>query len=147
MFVREILAHKGREVKSVEGIDTLEVAAAVMRTDRVGALVVRDEMGRLKGLLSEQHVVWAIADTGARALSLPVAQVMETDLLTCTPDDTVARVARLMTERRARHVPVVANDKVTGIISIGDLVKARFEEFELERGTLRDLAMSRQLGS
>ena len=145
MFVREILARKGKDIKSVEAIDTVETAAAVMRTERVGALIVRDSTGTLIGLLSEQNIVWAIADIGQRALGQSVAQVMDSQPLTCSPDDTVARVARQMTERRARHAPVVEGGKVKGIISIGDIVKARMEEMELERDTLRDLAMSNRL--
>ena len=70
---------------------------------------------------------------------------MDSQPLTCSPDDTVARVARQMTERRARHAPVVEGGKVKGIISIGDIVKARMEEIELERDTLRDLAMSARI--
>ena len=145
MFVREILARKGKDIKSVEAVDSLETAAAVMRTERVGALIVRDATGTLIGLLSEQHIVWALADSGQRALGLTVAQAMEGRPLTCSPDDTVARVSRLMTERRARHAPVVEAGKVQGIISIGDIVKARMEEIELERDTLRDLALSARI--
>lgn len=145
MFVREILARKGRDVKTVEAVDSVETASAVMRTERVGALVVRDSTGKLIGLLSEQNIVWAVADAGPRALAMSVSQIMESNPVTCTPEDTVARTARLMTERRARHAPVIEGGKVQGIISIGDIVKSRMEEMELERDTLRDLAMSNRI--
>lgn len=147
MFVREILARKGREVKRVRPTEALEVAAALMRLEQIGAVVVTSDDGKLVGVLSEKDVVRGIVDCGPRALRMPVSDFMERRPVLCSPDDTVAKIARTMTLHRARHVPVVQDGKVAGIISIGDVVKDRFEEMELERDTLRDIALSHQLAS
>ena len=145
MYISEILARKGNEVKSVAPGAAMETAAAVMRLERVGAVVVLAKDGALAGLLSEKDVVRALVDRGPRMLGLPVSDFMEDKPLTCAPDETVARLAQRMTVYRARHVPVVEDGHVRGIVSIGDVVKDRFEEMALERDTLRDLARSSTL--
>ena len=147
MHVKEILARKGSAVKRVAPGETLEVAAALMRLERVGALVVAEAEGAMVGLVSEKDVVRAIVDQGPRALQRPVSEFMEERPATCAPGDTVARAANAMTLRRARHLPVVDAGRVVGIISLGDIVKDRFEEMELERSTLRDIAMSNRVAS
>lgn len=145
MFVREILAKKGGEVKRVGPGEALEVAAALMRLQQVGALVVCEADDKLVGIVSEKDVVRAVVDLGPRALQMPVAEFMERRPLVCAPGDTVAKAANAMTLRRARHVPIVEDGRIVGIISLGDIVKDRFEEMELERSTLRDMAASHQL--
>jgi CBS domain-containing protein len=145
MYVREILARKGGEVKRVGADEALEVAAALMRLQQVGALVVSGPEDRLAGIVSEKDVVRAIVDSGPRALQMKVSEFMERRPLTCSPADTVAKAANAMTLRRARHVPVVEDGRIVGIISIGDIVKDRFEEMELERDTLRDIAASHRV--
>lgn len=147
MFVKEILAKKGAAVKRVGPGEALEVAAALMRLEQVGALVVTDAEDKMVGILSEKDVVRGIVDLGPRALQMPVSEFMERRPTICAPDDTVARAANAMTLRRARHLPVVENGHIAGIISLGDIVKDRFEEMELERDTLRDMAMSHQVAS
>jgi CBS domain-containing protein len=145
MFVREILARKGRDVKRIGADQSLEVAAALLRLERIGALVVCGEEDRLLGLFSEKDVVRAVVDCGPRALKLPVADFMDDRPVTCEPEDSVAKVARLMTLHRARHLPVLDDNRISGIVSIGDIVRDRLEEMELERDTLRDLALSHRL--
>jgi len=145
MFVREVMARKGRDVKRVTPDEPLEVAAALMRLERIGALVVTSDEDRLAGLVSEKDVVRAVVDYGARALQMPVADFMDDRPVTCASEDSVAKVARLMTLHRARHVPVVDDGRIAGVISIGDIVRDRFEEMQLERDTLRDLALSHRL--
>ena len=140
MFVREILHRKGHEIKTLRPDDPLEQGAAHMKLERVGALVVCGEDKKLKGVLSERDVVNAVVDYGARALQMKASEAMDTRPVTCSPDDTIATVARKMTLARVRHVPVVEDGEIRGIVSIGDIVKERFEEMELERNTLRDLA-------
>jgi CBS domain-containing protein len=144
MYVKEVLARKGHEVKRIASGQALGVAAALMRLERVGSLVVGqgDELG---GIISEKDILRAIVDCGPEALQRTVADFMEARPITCGPEDTVAKVANMMTLYRVRHVPVVEGGKLRGIISIGDVVKQRFEEMELERDTLRDLALSRSL--
>lgn len=147
MFVREILAKKGGEVKRVGPDEALEVAAALMRLQQVGALVVCGEDDKLVGIVSEKDVVRGVVDLGPRALQRPVSEFMERKPLVCAPGDTVAKAANAMTLRRARHVPIVEDGRIVGIISLGDIVKDRFEEMELERSTLRDMAASHQLAA
>jgi CBS domain-containing protein len=145
MYVREVLARKGSEVKRIAPEQALKVAAALMRLERVGSLVVAGSEGELGGIVSEKDILRAIVDVGPEALDRMVSDFMEARPITCGPEDTVARVASMMTLYRVRHVPVVEGGRVQGIISIGDVVKQRFEEMELERDTLRDLALSRNL--
>lgn len=147
MFVREIMARKGRDVKAVRLDDTLEVAAALMRLERIGALLVLGAEDRLAGLISEKDVVRAIVDYGPRALQRAVVEFMDDRPVTCGSDDSMAKVARLMTLHRARHLPVIDEGRITGVVSIGDIVRDRLEEVELERDTLRDLALSHRLAS
>lgn len=145
MFVKEILGRKGHDVKRVGPHENLDVAAACMRLQQVGALVVTDDDGRLAGILSERDVVRAVVDYGPRALEMRVSDFMQRPNVVCAAEDTVAKVAKLMTLHRVRHVPVIDQGEVRGIISIGDVVKDRFEEMELERDTLRDIALSHRL--
>lgn len=145
MFVKEILDRKGRYLKRVGPQESLDIAAAYMRLEQVGALLVTDTDGRLVGILSERDVVRAVVDYGPRALEMRVSDFMQPPSVVCTAEDTVAKVAKLMTLNRVRHVPVLDRGDVRGIISIGDVVKDRFEEMELERDTLRDIALSHRL--
>lgn len=140
MHIRDILHRKGHEVKSVRPDALLEHCAAMMKLERVGGLVVCSEEMALKGMIGERELVHALADHGPRALKMKASDVMDTRQETCSPDDTVAAVARQMTQRRVRHVPVCEGRKIVGLVSIGDIVRERLEEMELERDTLRDLA-------
>ncbi len=142
MYVKEILGRKGHDIKTVKPTDALEFAAAHMRLERVGALIVCDEKGKVVGVLSERDIVGAIVDKGPRALQMPASQFMDPHPVTCAMHDTIAKTARAMTQNRVRHMPVMEDGEIRGIISIGDIVKERFEEMELERDTLRDLALS-----
>ncbi len=103
-------------------------------------MVVIGGKGELEGIISERDVVHGLADHGPRAMEMKVAELMTQRVLTCTPEDTVARVARLITESRVRHVPVLENRRLVGVVSIGDVVKNRLEEMSLEASVLRDMA-------
>lgn len=94
-------------------------------------------------MVVERDVIRAIADYGPRAPAMNCTDIVSTDFDTCKPTDSMARVARMMTDRRVRHLLVTSDDEITGIVSIGDVVKHRFEELELEAGVLRDLAVAR----
>lgn len=142
MHVKEILARKGHDIKTVKPGEALQFAAAHMKLEGVGALVVCDADNKLAGVLSERDIVAAIVDFGARALELPASKFMNPRPVTCALDDTIAKAAQAMTQNRVRHMPVMENGQIRGVISIGDIVKERFEEMELERNTLRDLALS-----
>lgn len=140
MKVAEILKLKGDRVMTVRPSETLGTLAHRLRMARVGALVV-SEMGiHVDGIVSERDIVHALAEHGDACLSMKVDQVMTRRVITCAPGDSISHIARLMTENRIRHLPVVEGGKLTGIVSVGDVVKNRLDEMELEAGVLRDLA-------
>ena len=142
MKVAEILKQKGQEVISVRPTELIATLSHRMRLARIGAMVVLDEGGKLAGIISERDIVHGIAEHGARCLELTVAALMTKRVITCTPEDSVTRIAGLMTENRIRHLPVVDGGKLVGVISVGDVVKNRLEEMSLEAGVLRDMAIA-----
>jgi len=140
MKVAEILKQKGQDVISVRPSETIATLSHRLRLARIGAMVVLGDGGALVGIISERDIVHAIAEHGARALEMTVADLMIHRVITCTPDDSVTRISRLMTENRIRHLPVVDQGKVAGVVSVGDVVKNRLEEMSLEASVLRDIA-------
>jgi CBS domain-containing protein len=138
MNVKAILAAKGGALVDIEPTADLAAAAQLLATRRIGSLVIRGAGGRLAGILSERDVVRAFAEHGAAALSLPVGQVMTREVETCGPDDTIADLMERMTTGKFRHMPVVSDGKLAGLVSIGDVVKQRVEEIEGESEAMRD---------
>jgi CBS domain-containing protein len=144
MKVETILAAKGGRVETIRPDRLITLAAAKLRDARIGALVVSKDGREVKGIISERDIVRGIAERGAAALELQVSNLMTPKVITCTPDDSVTHLMQLMTERRIRHLPVVSADgELRGIVSIGDVVKNRLEELELETTVLRDAYISR----
>jgi CBS domain-containing protein len=137
MNVETILRNKGRDVATIE--PGASVAQAVDRLHRlgIGALVVSADGQSVDGIVSERDIVAALAQFGNELLSLPVSQIMTRGALTCEPSDTVAELMAEMTNRRVRHLPVVQDRALSGIVSIGDLVKSRLDEVEYEADSLR----------
>lgn len=138
MNVKSILAAKGGDIISIEPTADLETAAKLLTEHHIGALVIRGAGGRLSGIVSERDIVQAIAERGAAALGLAVAQVMTRNVATCGEEDSVASIMERMTAGKFRHMPVVANGRLVGLISIGDVVKQRVEEIESESEAMRD---------
>ena len=139
MNVRSILERKGADVATISGDASLADAAAHLRDLGVGALVVSPDGATIAGIVSERDVVRAAASHGASALGRPVHSVMSIGVTVCRPEDSVPRLMELMTEHRIRHLPVVGDDgRLCGIVSIGDVVKARLGELELENRALAD---------
>ena len=138
MLVKHILGDKGREVVAIAADSTLSEAARLLARKRIGAVVVRDGAGALAGILSERDVVRAVADGSVAALARPVSAYMTRAVATCAECDTVQDIMEMMTIGRFRHVPVLDNGLVTGIVSIGDIVKTRIEETVQEAASLRD---------
>jgi CBS domain-containing protein len=132
MQVRQILERKGREVITTSPETTLEEAARLLKSHRIGALVVTDGDGGVLGIVSERDIVCALAEHGAVCGERPVSGVMTVDLAVCTPDDTTDTLMEVMTRQRVRHLPVIENGKLAGIVSIGDVVKSRMEEIAFE---------------
>ena len=138
MTVKAILSHKGSDVFSIEPTATLETAVKTLGKHRIGALLVLGPDRRLIGVVSERDIVRALAEHGADVLTQPLSQVMTRKVVTCSQTETVGGIMERMTTGRFRHVPVVEQDQVVGIISIGDVVKYRLHEMERESAALRD---------
>jgi CBS domain-containing protein len=135
--VDAILNSKGHEVKIVGPSATLATVAQRLRLERIGALVVA-EGDKILGMISERDIVHAFAADRERAADLEVAEVMTQDVINCDPDDSLTRVLGLMTRHRVRHIPVLQGGQLSGLISIGDVVKHRLDELEMEAAVLRD---------
>lgn len=138
MVIASILRRKGAEVVSVGAQDEVGAIARILAEARIGAVLVRDEGGDVLGIVSERDIVRCIAAHGAAAVALPAAQLMTRALHTVTPETKVTEALALMTDRRVRHLPVMAVDgTLAGMVSIGDLVKARIDEALHEAEELR----------
>lgn len=142
MNVKAILAAKSRnlggDIISIEPTADLTAAARQLGAHRIGAIVIRGAGGRLAGILSERDIVRAISQHGAEALKLPIGQVMTRNVTTCVEGDTIASVMERMTDGKFRHMPVLRNGELIGLVSIGDVVKHRVGEIEQESEALRD---------
>lgn len=137
MTVRAILDSKGHTIISVDPAATLASAVKILSEKRIGAVLVMTH-GRIEGILSERDVVRVIGKRGAAALDEPISDVMTRKVISCRQSDTVGAIMEMMTSGKFRHLPVVENEKVVGLISIGDIVKSRVKEFESEQEALRD---------
>jgi CBS domain-containing protein len=142
MNVKTMLSLKGSQVTTIEPNATLATAIAVLAQHRIGALVVLGPERRVIGILSERDIVRALAELGADALTTPLAQVMTRKVVTCGEAETVAVIMERMTTGKFRHVPVLDQDQLVGIVSIGDVVKHRLSEIEHESAALRDYIQS-----
>ena len=150
MLIEHILHRKGREVETISPSASVSDAAVLLRDRNIGALVViADEEAEdgvtVAGILSERDVVRAlgVADADSAAvLGQPVSSLMTTDVVTCEPRTTVDELMRLMTDRRIRHVPVLDEGGLAGIVSIGDVVKSRIDELQEEADTLHEYLSS-----
>ena len=138
MNVKVILAAKGGDVVCIEPTADLAAAAKLLSAHRIGVVVIRGAGGRLSGILSERDIVRAVSEHGADALALPVAQVMTRNVVTCSEEESVAGIMERMTVGKFRHLPVVTEGRLVGLVSIGDVVKQRVEEIERESEALRD---------
>ncbi|MGP0090443.1 MAG: CBS domain-containing protein [Xanthobacteraceae bacterium] len=137
MIVESILSQKGTDVVTITPEASIRIAADWLHARNIGALVVISGDAIL-GLISEREIVHAFGQYGEAMASIPVKDVMQRRLITVGPDDSVNRVMNLMTRHRVRHMPVLRDGKLAGIVSIGDVVKHRLEELELEVNVIRD---------
>jgi CBS domain-containing protein len=138
MIVKNILAAKQGDVVTIEPTANLAAAAKLLTERHIGAVVILGADHRVIGVLSERDIVRALADHGPTALSEPVSQVMSRDVKTCSEDDTIGDLMGHMTTGKFRHMPVVQQGKLIGIVSIGDVVKSRVEEIDHEAKALHD---------
>lgn len=138
MHITQLLRRKGSDVATVESGADLRTALALLARHGIGALVVSSDGRSIDGIVSERDVVRALHERGTSLLDEPVSSVMTTQVHTCVPGAGVEELARLMTDHRVRHVPVTEDGRLVGIVSIGDVVKARLDELEEERARLVD---------
>ena len=142
MNVEAILNGKGRSVMTIAPEASIGDAVDLLRQKGIGALVVSSDGAAVAGILSERDIVHALAERGAGLLELKVSALMTRHVFTCKPGDSIAELMAEMTERRIRHLPVVANGRLAGIVSIGDVVKNRLDEIEAEASSLRQFITS-----
>jgi len=136
MTVRAILDTKGHQIMSVPPDAKMSEAIKLLSERRIGAVLVMSE-GRIEGILSERDIVRVLGERGAAVLEEPVANVMTRKVVSCRPNDTVSAIMEMMTLGKFRHLPVLDGERVVGLISIGDVVKWRVQEYENEQEALR----------
>ena len=136
MTVRAILDTKGHQIMSVPPDAKLSEAIKLLSERRIGAVLVMSE-GRIEGILSERDIVRVLGERGAAVLEEPVSAVMTRKVVNCRPNDTVGAIMEMMTLGKFRHLPVLDGERVVGLISIGDVVKWRVQEYENEQEALR----------
>jgi CBS domain-containing protein len=137
MNVETILRNKGSWVATIRPDATVGTAVEMLNRERIGALIVSEDGDSVDGVLSERDIVIALGDYGADLLSRPVNEIMTRKVVACDPADTVQELMAEMTNRRFRHLPVLKDGRLCGIVSIGDLVKNRLDEVEFEATSLR----------
>lgn len=142
MLIRQILGAKGGKVVATGPQATIAEVVGLLKNERIGAVVVKDQDGELCGIISERDVARGLADHGAALLDMQVHQLMTAEVVTCSPADGLEKLMQTMTEGRFRHLPVVEDGELVGIISIGDVVKHRLQELENEAHMLQDYIQS-----
>jgi CBS domain-containing protein len=143
VLVSDVLRTKGHHVERIHPTDSVDAAVRKLSEHHIGALVVEDRWMKPIGIFSERDFINAVARDGAAVLGFQVQQLMSTPILTCRPSDRIDAVLATMTIARIRHLPVVEANELKGIVSIGDLVKHRLDEKELEASVLRDISRMR----
>jgi CBS domain-containing protein len=143
MRIANILDAKGHDVETTSPHDTVASVVHRLAALNIGALVVASDRASVDGVISEREVTRGLVKFGAEILNRRVSEVMTRATPVCSPDDTVKDVMATMTRSRYRHVPVVERGRLCGIVSIGDLVKHRLDEIELEANVLRDAYLGR----
>lgn len=137
MILEQILNDKGREVVTLRAAHTLREAAQMLDERRIGAVVALAEDGAIVGVLSERDIVRQVARHGGAALDMKVGEAMTRSVITVAAETPVDEALQLMTDRRIRHLPIVRNDRLTGFVSIGDLVKWKIAETEAEAQAMK----------
>jgi CBS domain-containing protein len=137
MTVGRILERKGYGLETVSPSTTIAAISHHLNDQGIGAVVIVDDSGRLKGIVSERDIVRALAAHGPSALDKPAHEIMTANVITATEDEPVDEIMRLMTESKFRHVPIARDGKLVGLVSIGDLVKHRITELEKETEAFR----------
>ena len=141
MSVAAILKQKGRAVTTARPTMTLMEVASMLAAKRIGAIVIVGARGEVAGIISERDIIRALSVVGPDCLTQPVSQSMTTKVVTCQETDTLEELMAMMTARRFRHLPVMADEVLVGIISIGDMVKHHVAELKMEATAMRGYIM------
>ncbi len=144
MNVSDILKRKGSVVVTTKPSDSVASLSKLLRDQRIGAVVVSDDGVTIDGFVSERDVAYSLCIHKADLFSMPVSEIMTRDVITCSPDDDVAKVASAMHGHRIRHIPVVEGNRACGMVSIRDLLNVRVDELQKEAAMLRTLANGSQ---
>ncbi len=139
MKVSDILSSKGNAVSTIPPDVRVGAVVARFNEEHIGSLVVTDPAGAMVGLIAERDIVRALGEGDGDLFERRVRDVMHRQPATCAPDDDIKSVMRTMTQRRLRHLPVLQGSALVGMVSIGDVVKHRLDEMELEANVLRDI--------
>jgi CBS domain-containing protein len=142
MKVSDIIQTKSSEVKTIRPQASARELSVRLHADQIGAMVVSDDGKSINGIVTERDLAYGLAAHGSALPTVPVSRLMTKTVLVCSPDDSITYVMKLMTERRVRHLPVREGADLVGIISIGDVLKHRLGEVELEANVLRDYAIA-----
>jgi len=142
MYVRDILSTKGGRVTTIKPDATISSTSKLLSQHRIGAVLVTDATDKIMGILSERDIVRGLSGHGGAVADLTVADLMTRDVRSCAPGDTIADLMAVMTTHRIRHLPVLEEGKLVGIVSIGDVVKYRLDEAKLEVDSLRDYVLA-----
>jgi CBS domain-containing protein len=144
MNVQDLLRTKGTAVVTVRPTETIDALVQRFKLERIGAVVVSSDGKTVEGMISERDVVRGLADKGAGLLSQPVSGEMTRQVITCAPQDSLKDIMHKMTQHRIRHLPVIDQGELAGLISIGDVVKNRLEDMQMEANVLRDYIIAHQ---
>ena len=142
MRVADVLKQKGSTVITIHTYAPVTAATEILHSKNIGALPVLDKEARLVGIISERDIINGLAQHGVQVLTMHVEKIMTEHVFTCTPNHHISDIMARMTRHRVRHLPVVEDDQLCGIISIGDVVKNRLDEMKTETGVLRDLYLA-----
>ena len=137
MRIYDIVLKKGRKVETIGASETVKSAVDVLHRKQIAALIVMEDAS-VRGIVSEREIVRAMSMHGPGLFAKKIKDIMLKDVITVQPEESVRRAMDLMTHHRARHLPVISNGMLAGIVSIGDVVKYRLEDLELETNVLRD---------
>jgi len=142
MKVADILRFKGSVVKTVPPHESALLLSGHLRANQIGALIVSTDGNSIEGIVSERDLAYGLATYGGQLPTIPISELMTKAVVVCSPEDLITNVMKLMTQRRVRHVPVMDGDKLVGIVSIGDVLKHRLGELQVEADVLRDYAVA-----
>ena len=144
MRIRDILEAKGCAVVTARPFEDIAILAHLLMDEKIGAVIVTGDNEEIVGIISERDVIHGLAKHGMDLLLMPVSKLMTRRVRSCTPEDSVKDVMQVMTRFRIRHLPVMDDGRLVGIVSIGDVVKNRLDDMKMEANVLRDIAIARR---